>query len=416
MQASPGYLQLLRTRPAYRAIWLGSVVSLAGDWFTLIALYSLLEEYTGRSEAVGLMLMARFLPPAFFSPLAGVVADRFSRKHVMVLCDLLRAVVVLGFLLVKTREDVWLVYALTFVQMSLAAFFDPTEQASIGSTVEPHEVVTANTLQGATWSAMLGIGAVLGGLLTATVGRNASFMVDAASYLLSAFFISRTVVPRVVQPPPAPTLAGKLGLTDLFEGLALVRSQPQIRRVLWVKTGWGITGGAALMLYAVMGRHVFGVPGIPDAGVGVLLGMRGIGALIGPLVARRMGGDSPAFLERAIGWSFGVTAIFWALFAFAPNLALAAICLALAHTGVATQWVFSSSLINLRVENRFRGRVFAVDSMLFLVVMGVSSWAGGKALDAFDIQPRSLMAALSVLLCGSGAVWWWLQRARQSAS
>jgi predicted MFS family arabinose efflux permease len=414
VQASPGYFQLLRTRPAYRAIWLGSVVSLAGDWFTLIALYSLLEEYSGRSEAVGLMLMARFLPPAFFSPLAGVVADRFSRKHVMVLCDLLRAVVVLGFLLVKTREDVWLVYALTFVQMSLAAFFDPTEQASIGSTVEPHEVVTANTLQGATWSAMLGIGAVAGGLVTATVGRDASFLVDAASYLLSAFFVSRSVIPLVVQPPAAPTLAGRLGLADLFEGLALVRSQPQIRRVLWVKTGWGVTGGAALMLYAVMGRHVFGVPGIPDAGVGVLLGMRGVGALVGPLVARRMGGDSPVFLERAIGWSFGVTAIFWALFAFAPNLVLAAICLALAHTGVATQWVFSSSLINLRVENRFRGRVFAVDSMLFLVVMGFSSWAGGKALDAFGIQPRTLMAALSVILCGSGAVWWWLQRPASS--
>jgi predicted MFS family arabinose efflux permease len=410
VQASPGYLQLLRTRPHYRALWLGSVVSLAGDWFTLIALYSLLEEYTGSSEAVGLMLTARFIPPAFFSPMAGVVADRFSRKHVMVLCDVLRAVVVFGFLLVRTREDVWLVYALTFAQMSLAAFFDPAEQASIGSTVEPHEVVTANTLQGATWSAMLGLGAVAGGVLTATVGREASFVVDALSYLLSAFFISRAIVPRTEQPPPAPTLAGKLGFLDLLEGLALVRASPEIRRVLWVKTGWGIAGGAAITLYAVMGRHVFGVPGSPDAGVGVLLGMRGVGALIGPLIARRMGGDEPPFLERAIGWAFWVTALFWALFAFSPNLAIAAICLSLAHTGVATQWVFSSSLINLRVENRFRGRVFAVDSMFFLIVLGISSWAGGRALDAFGISPRTLMASLSVILCFSGAVWWWLRR------
>ncbi|MDP2271168.1 MAG: MFS transporter [Archangium sp.] len=407
---APGYFELLRTRPNYRALWLGSVVSLAGDWFTLIALYNLLEEYTGSSEAVGLMLTARFLPPAFLSPMAGVVADRFSRKHVMVLCDLLRAVVVFGFLLVRTREDVWLVYALTFAQMSLAAFFDPAEQASIGSTVEPHEVVTANTLQGATWSAMLGVGAVAGGLLTTMVGRDASFVVDALSYLLSAFFISRAVVPRPVQPPAAKTLAGRLGFTDLLEGLALVRARPEIRRVLWVKTGWGITGGAALMLYAVMGRHVFGVPGSPDAGVGVLLGMRGIGALIGPLIARRFGGDGPPFLERAIGWAFVVTALFWALFAFSPNLVVAAICLSLAHMGVATQWVFSSSLINLRVEDRFRGRVFAVDSMFFLVVLGFSSWAGGKALDAFHIQPRALMASLSVILLGSGAIWWWLLR------
>ena len=416
MEGSPGYLQLLRTRPAYRALWLGSVVSLAGDWFTLIALYSLLEEYTGSSEAIGLMLTARFFAPALFSPLAGVVADRFSRKHVMVLCDLLRAVVVLGFLLIRSREDVWLVYALTFVQMSLAAFFDPAEQASIGSTVEPHEVVTANTLQGATWSAMLGIGAVAGGILTATVGRDASFVVDGCSYLLSAFFISRAAVPRVVQPPPPATLAGRLGLSDLLEGLAMVRARPELRRVLWVKTGWGITGGAALMLYAVMGRHVFGIPGSPDAGVGVLLGMRGVGALAGPLIARRLGGDAPEFLERAIGWAFVVIAVFWALFSFSPNLLVAAICLSCAHTGVATQWVFSSSLINLRVENRFRGRVFAVDSTLFLIVLGASSWAGGKALDAFRIEPRALMASLSVILCGSGAVWWWLRRSKVEGS
>jgi MFS family permease len=407
---SPGYLELLRTRPAYRAIWLGSVVSLAGDWFTLIALYSLLEAYTGSSESIGLMLLTRFLPPAFFSPLAGVIADRFSRKHVMVLCDLIRAITVLGFLLVESAADVWLVYALTFVQMSLAAFFDPAEQASIGGTVEPHEVVTANTLQGATWSAMLGLGAVAGGLLTSLVGRDASFVVDALSYLLSAAFIWRAQIPRPVQPPPVPTLAGKLGLTDLLEGFALVRTRPEIRRVLWVKVGWAITGGAALMLYAVLGQRVFAVGLSKELSVGVLLGMRGVGALIGPLVARRFGGDQPEFLERAIGWAFLVTAIFWALFAFAPTLALAAIFLAVAHTGVATQWVFSSSLINLRVEDRFRGRVFAVDFMLYLLVLGASSWAGGKLLDEVHVAPRTLMATLSVVLCGSGAVWWWLRR------
>ena len=71
---------------------------------------------------------------------------------------------------------------------------------------------------------------------------------------------------------------------------------------------------------------------------------------------------------------------------------------------MATQWVFSSSLINLRVENRFRGRVFAVDSMLFLIVMGVSNWAGGKALDAFGVEPRVLMASLSVILRASGGL------------
>ena len=71
-----GYGALLRTNKAYRRLWLGAIVSLAGDWFTTVALFSMLLEFTGKAESVGLALIARFLPAALFGPLAGVVADR----------------------------------------------------------------------------------------------------------------------------------------------------------------------------------------------------------------------------------------------------------------------------------------------------------------------------------------------------
>ncbi|MFT3708390.1 MAG: MFS transporter [Archangium sp.] len=413
-QNPPGYFELLRRRPAFRSIWLGSVVSLAGDWFTLIALYSLLEQYTGKSEAIGLMLLVRFVPLALLSPMAGVLADRFSRKKIMVAADLLRAIVVLAFLLIRSAEQVWLVYALTFLQMSLSSFFDPAEAAAIGSTVEKDEIVTANTLQGATWSAMLGFGAVFGGILTAVAGREASFVVDALSYGLSAFFVSRATITMPQQPPTAATWAGRLGFDDLFEGFKLIRRSPDVRRVLWVKSSWSLAGGAALVLYAVMGSRIFAIAGSPEAGVGVLLAMRGTGAFIGPLIARRIGGDDPNFLERAIGLAFLVTAAAWLAFALSPNLVIAALCLAVAHTGVSTQWVFSTSLINLRVEDRFRGRVFAVDTMLPLLALAASSWAGGKLLDELKMEPRALMMWLALITAFAAVGWWWLRRgARQ---
>jgi MFS family permease len=405
----PGYLELLRTRPAYRAIWMGSVVSLAGDWFTLIALYSMLQAYTGSSEAIGLMLLARFVPPGVFSPLAGVVADRVHRKKVMIACDVLRACIVLGFLLVHDANGVWLVYVLTFAQLTLSSFFDPAEQAAIGSVVQPHEVVTANTLQGATWSAMLGFGALAGGTVTALVGRDASFVIDAGSYALSALFISRAAIPRVEHPPRAQSLATMLGFTDLKEGWLLVARSPRLRRTLWVKVGWAIPGGTAILLYAVFGERLFTLAGSSDVAMGLLLGMRGVGAFAGPLLARRLGGDSAPWLERAIGVAFLVTALFWFLFAQSPWLLLAAVMLALAHTGVSTQWVFSSSLITLQVEDRLRGRVFAVDFMAYTMMLGVSSWVGGRLLDHHGFAPRELMSWLSVVLLGSAVVWWWLK-------
>ncbi len=403
--SSVGYLQLLRTRPAFRQIWLGEVVSLAGDWFTLIALYSLLQQFTGRSESIGLMLAARFFPSAFFSPAAGVIADRLHRKKVMIACDVVRAFVVLGFLLVRSAADVWLVYALTFVQMALSAFFEPAEQAAVASSVEPHELVTANTLAGATWAAMLGFGAVAGGLLTAVVGRDASFVVDAASYLLSALFIARATIPTVAQPASTGRLSQLLGLDDFREGLLLVARNGALRRLVLVKSLWSVSGGAALLLYAVIGERVFPVRGSPELGIGVLLAMRGFGAFFGPIVARRIGGDSPAFLERAIAVGFVVNAVFWFFFSQAPWLWLAALMLAAAHTGTATQWVFSSSLISMTVEDRLRGRAFSLDMMLQILVLGFSSWLGGVLLDGTGVDPRVMMAALSGVLLVCGAFW-----------
>lgn len=402
---SPGYLELLRRRAAYRRIWLGSVVSLLGDWFTLISLYSLLNEFTGRGEAVGLLLLVRFLPAALLGPLAGMVADRFPRRMVLITCDLARAFVVLGYLLVRSGGDVWLLYTLTFLQMTAAAFFDPTEQAAIASTVEPEEVVTANTLQGVTWSAMLGLGAIAGGLTATFVGRDAAFVINAVTYLASAMSIRGAKVPFVPRPRPA-TWSAMLGLDDVREGLRRLRGDSRVQRTLFVKTAWAIPGGGALVLYAILGERVFSIDGRAEAGIGVLLAMRGLGAFVGPLLARRLGGDTPAFLERAVGLSFLVTAVFWLAFAFAPSLAVAAVMLAFAHLGVSTQWVFSSSLLALQVEDRLRGRVFAVESMLHMLSLGLSSWLVGRALDVSGLGPRVVMACLSGVLLITATIWW----------
>src|SRR5579859_2894931 len=103
-----GYLALLRRNRRFRRLWYGQIVSQLGDWFDSIALYSVIYQLTGSSQAVGLLLVAQFLPSALISPWAGVVADRLPRKLVMICTDLSRALLVLLFLLVRTPETIWL--------------------------------------------------------------------------------------------------------------------------------------------------------------------------------------------------------------------------------------------------------------------------------------------------------------------
>ena len=115
---SVGYIELLRRNRSFRQLWLGQVVSQMGDWFDTIALYTIILNLTGSGRDVGLLLVARFVPSFLFGPLSGVVADRFSRQKIMIVTDILRAVVVLGFLFVRRADQLWLIYVLTVFQLA----------------------------------------------------------------------------------------------------------------------------------------------------------------------------------------------------------------------------------------------------------------------------------------------------------
>jgi MFS family permease len=107
---SVGYGALLRGNRSFRRLWLGDVVSLFGDWFNTIALYALVGELTGSPLAMGLVFVVKMLGSAVASPLAGVIADRYDRRWLMIGSDLLRFVVVLGFLGISKAGELPLLY------------------------------------------------------------------------------------------------------------------------------------------------------------------------------------------------------------------------------------------------------------------------------------------------------------------
>ena len=191
-----GYIKLLQENRSFRFIWLGQVVSLLGDWFNSVALLVLVHRLTGSGLMVGGVFIARMLPAFFLGPVAGVVADRLDRKRVMIASDVLRAGVVLLFLLVRDGGDIWLLYGILFLSMSISSFFDPARSAAVPGIVSRKQLLIANALGGATWSVMLAFGSALGGVVVASAGFRMVFLLDSATFLLSAWFISQARVPR----------------------------------------------------------------------------------------------------------------------------------------------------------------------------------------------------------------------------
>jgi MFS family permease len=404
------YRALLTGNRNYRLLWLGQIVSQLGDWFNSVAIYALLLELTGNPTSVALMIIVQFLPMALIGPMAGVVVDRVNRRRLMIAADILRGVLALGLLLVGRKDQVWLIYVLMGGVVSATAFFEPARTAVIPNVTTRDQLLTANALSSATWSAMLAIGAGLGGVVTAVLGRNAAFFVNGVSFFVSAAFIARTrfdANPPVVKRPAG--LASLTGVGDLFEGARYVRSDRHVGALMLVKAGWGLAGGV-LLLMTVFGGRVFPIGGSASAGIGVLYAARGLGAGIGPILARAWLGQRPEQMRRAIVPSYLLVAVFYLMLSWAPDIGWASLAIVGSHAAGSVLWVFSTVLLQLSVPDRFRGRVFSAELALLMIVSAISSYACGFALDRYSVSPFVLTRAMGMLFILPAFGWWWMER------
>jgi len=399
------YTSLLRTNRDFRLLFIGQMISQLGDWFNTVAVFALLLDLTGSATAVAWMLIVQFLPIALIGPMAGVVVDRVNRRRLMIGADVVRGVLILGLLLVRRADQVWIAYLVMALTVSASAFFEPARTATIPSVTSADELMPANAASSAMWSAMLAIGASVGGLVTAFAGRDIAFVVNAASFFASALFIGQTRYDATPTPGPRPQgLAALTGLWDLIEGFRYLRRHTHVAALMFVKFGWGIAGGVLLLL-TIFGQRIFPVGGSTAAGIGVLYGARGIGAGLGPITLRWILGQTPGALRRTIGPAYFMVGAFYVVLAFAPTLPVAAAAVLCAHFGGSILWVFSTVLLQMEVPDRFRGRVFAAELALVTLSSSVSSYWTAYQLDHAGWSPRTLSFALGAMFMVPGAVW-----------
>jgi MFS family permease len=413
------YAKLLRTNRNFRRLWLAQIVSEIGDWFYTLAIYSLLLELTGRAGSVALALVLQVLPQTFAGPLAGVVNDRISRKKVMIAADLARMIIVLAMLLVRSRSTVWLVYPLLLCETVMAAFFEPARSSVIPNITRREDVILANTLSSTTWSMNLVLGATLGGVVAALLGRNAVFVLNAVSFLVSALLIRgmRFEEPHVDHEKPL-RAAELVDFSPVLEGARYVRSRKGLLATVFVKAG-NLVIGPSWVLFTVMGHKQFVLMGhglslerAGMLGMSLLLGARGLGALIGPLISAPWAGHSERRLELGILLAYLATGLGYTLIGFSPSVWAACACIALAHCGGGTNWVFSTTLLQLRSEDQFRGRVFSADLGLCMLTIAVGAFLTGRLVDA-GISTRVLVSVAGICMLLPAGLWAWAMRSMQ---
>jgi len=411
------YLRLVRGNRNFRRLWLAQIVSEIGDWFYTLSIYTLLLQLTGHASSVALALVLQVLPQTFVGPTAGVVNDRLRRKQVMIAADLVRVVVVLAMLLVRSPSMVWLVYPLLLAETVMAAFFEPARSSVIPNIAGKTEVLIANTLSSATWSVNLLIGASVGGVVAAFFGRDVVFVLNAVSFLVSAILIGGMHFAEPHAEAAAPLRPRDLvDFSPVLEGIRYVRNHRILLPTVFAKAG-ELMIGPSWVIFTVMGAHEFAVHwhNVDAArgamlGMSILLGGRGLGALAGPLIAARWAVRSDRRLQLGILFGYLTIAVGYGLLGGARTVWMASACAMLAHAGGSTVWVFSTTLLQLHAEDRFRGRVFSADLGFSMLTIAAGAYLCGRLLDS-GVSARTLATSTGLVMLVPAGLWLLAMRA-----
>ena len=397
-----GYFELILQNANFRWLWGGQVVSLLGDWFNLIASAILIAELTDSGLALGVLFTIRMLAPFAVAPIAGIFADRYNRKYLLIITDLVRAVIVLGFLFVQDANDIWLLYVLTVLLFGVSGFFSPARSAILPDITSPQELGTANTLGAASWSVMLAVGAAIGGLTTGLFGSQTAFVIDGFTFAISAGLLL-----KIRLPSSSSTAGGPSGGARLT-ALRYMLQHPDILIIAMHKAAISLLMSTGLQVVLVEISNTYFVIGVGGAlSLGMIYCINGIGSGIGPILARRWTGDRDKPLRVSITLGYLIAVIGIAITAPLFNFETVLFGGLVRSIGGGIVWVFSTQLLLQRAPNEIRGRIFGTEFALFTLMGGASSLIIGILLDQFQIQMILWgMAALNLIPALLWGLWY----------
>lgn len=396
------YVVLLRTNSAFRRLYAAQLVSFAGDWFATVALLGLALDLSGSAAVASLVLVLQTGGFAIVAPIAGALADRVDRRRLLVVADLSRVPICLGFLLARSPDTLWIALMCTALLAGFGAVFEPASSAALPNLVDDDELSVANVLLGSAWGVMLAVGAAIGGIAAATLGRDAAFVIDSATFLVSAALI--VGIRRPFQQPREQVAHGEHGtglLGSIRPVLHFARHSRFVSSLLLSKTMFGVGTGTVLML-AVFGDQVYHSG---DVGIGILFAARGLGALIGPFLARATVGTSDRGLLMGISISIVVVTASYGLFPLAPTIWVAGLFVFCAHLGGGSQWMLSTFGLQRHTPDAIRGRVFSFDYGLVTLTIALSTVLAGILSES--LAPQAAVWTMVALLAVAGAAWLW---------
>lgn len=411
------YGQLIKGNRNFRNLLWGQFISELGNWFNFIAGLGLVRLVSDASPAAaGILLVCRLLPFAILSPVAGTFVDRFSRRQAMIYSDLIRAAVALMFLFVTEAENLWLAYLATVLLSAFGAFFDGAKNAASPNMTGKEGLLAGTALMFSTRFLLMAIGSALGGLAAAVFGYKIAFIINAASFLVSAFSVWLIPEEATREKIETPEREGETKetihkrdsfITELKEGFSYTLQNHFAFTILLLNIIWATGGGAINIIFERLGGVYFAGKGNwnPDLAVAVLWTASGFGLTLGMILAHRVSNylDRTGLHSPFIGWTLIVHGILFAIGGYMPNLWLVAFFTFVSRAIVGVEYAVQETMFQRSLPDYIRGRISTLDRGAEMTVFGLSIYFSSLAV--YQISPQTLTVVSGILSASAGAVW-----------
>ena len=378
------------------ALWLGQTVSFLGDYFNWLAVPIMVERLTGSALMVGLSVMSNTLPMLLLGPVAGVFVDRWDRKWTMVVSDLLRAVLVLLSLLVRTADQVWIYYVVGFLMSCVSRFFFPAQNAMLPLVV-PHkdDLLAANGLMQTVQTVGMLAGGALAGFLIGLWGEGIAFVVDSVTFVVSAVAITMMIVPRTTKGQQA--AGGQLAAVwaEIRDGMVYLFGNRTMVGVLICLSVVQLGVGAIQVVWVPFLDRTFGVGA---EGLGIVDSIQGAGMIVGGVA---MGFLTARMSKTAmIGWGLGLIGLTLCGMGLAPAFGYVVVCsFALGVLLVPMQSALMT-IMQLAVPDLKRGRVGSAQNALTMAAGMISMGAAAAFGELAGLRTVYLVCGLIISSAG----------------
>ncbi|MEU8169169.1 MFS transporter [Micromonospora sp. NPDC049004] len=381
-------LSVLTGNRSFRNLFLAELVVFGADWFVMVPLLVLLPQLTGSGVWGALVLAVDTGIVALLLPYTGTIADRFDRRKIMIAANVAALAGVLLLLGVRDRGTAWLALVAIGAVAVAKAFYSPAAQAALPNVLEPHELAAGNAVAGSAWGTMTVVGASLGGVLSSAAGPYVCFWVAAVGLAVAAGLATRIRRPlQAARDPEVP--AQRTWSAAVREALGYIGHRPRVLALVTVKSAVGL-GNGVLTVFPLLA----GVYGVGSLGAGLLFAVRGAGALVGPILMRRVL-TNRSWLLPGLALSMSLYGLSYLGTSVVRWFPLVLLLVFVAHFAGGSNWVMSNFALQGEVPDRLRGRVFATDMMLATLAISVSQLAVALVVDVVDER---------VVLAGCGLV------------